>query len=52
MSIKFSEDLQPAEGFEAPEEECAFVRAVIAGLKDLDSGQEISLEQARARLSL
>ena len=44
--------VQSVEDFEAAEEERAFMRAVVAGLKDLDSGQEISLEQARARLSL
>lgn len=38
--------------FEASEEERAFMRAVVAGLNDLESGQEVSLKEAKARLGL
>ncbi len=38
--------------FEAAEEERAFMRAVVAGLNDLESGNEVSLKEARARLGL
>lgn len=38
--------------FEAAEEERAFMRAVVAGLNDLESGQEVSLKEAKARLAL
>lgn len=38
--------------FEAAEEERAFMRAVVAGLNDLESGQEASLKEAKARLAL
>ena len=38
--------------FEEAEEERAFMRAVVAGLNDLDSGQEVSLKKAKARLGL
>ncbi|HET7267856.1 MAG TPA: type II toxin-antitoxin system Phd/YefM family antitoxin [Oleiagrimonas sp.] len=38
--------------FEAAEEERAFMRAVLAGLNDLESGQETSLQEAKARLGL
>lgn len=38
--------------FEAAEEERVFMRAVVAGLNDLESGQELSLRDAKARLGL
>jgi len=38
--------------FEAAEEERAFMRAVVAGLNDLEPGNEVSLKEARARLGL
>lgn len=38
--------------FETAEEERAFMRAVVAGLNDLESGQEISLKDAKTRLGL
>ena len=38
--------------FEAAEEERAFMRAVVAGLADLESGREVSLETAKARLGM
>lgn len=38
--------------FEAAQEERAFMRAVVAGLHDLESGQELSLTDAKARLGL
>ncbi|MCZ7598599.1 MAG: type II toxin-antitoxin system Phd/YefM family antitoxin [Gammaproteobacteria bacterium] len=38
--------------FEAAEAERAFMRAVVAGLNDLESEQEVSLKEAKARLGL
>lgn len=38
--------------FEAAQEERAFMRAVVAGLHDLESGQELSLKDAKTRLGL
>ena len=38
--------------FEKAEEERAFMRAVVAGLADLESGREVSLVAAKARLGL
>ena len=38
--------------FEAAEEERAFMRAVVAGLNDLESGHEMSLKEAKSRLGL
>ena len=38
--------------YETAEEERAFMRAVVAGLADLDAGQEISLADAKVRLGL
>lgn len=44
--------VQALSDFEAAEEERAFMRAVVAGLNDLESGQEVSLKEAKARLGL
>ena len=44
--------VQSVTDFEAAEEERAFMRAVVAGLADLEAGRELSLEEARARLGL
>lgn len=44
--------VQSVSDFEAAEEERAFMRAVVAGLNDLESGQEVSLKEAKARLGL
>jgi prevent-host-death family protein len=38
--------------YETAEEERAFMRAVVAGLADLDAGREISLSDAKRRLGL
>jgi hypothetical protein len=38
--------------FEAAEEASDFMRAVLAGLVDLEEGRELSLEDARRRLGL
>ena len=38
--------------YETAEEERAFMRAVVAGLADLESGQEVTLATAKARLGL
>ncbi|MEE4639460.1 MAG: type II toxin-antitoxin system Phd/YefM family antitoxin [Wenzhouxiangella sp.] len=43
--------VQSLEDFEVAEEERAFMRAVIAGLNDLETGREITLEEARTRLA-
>ena len=44
--------VQSVGDFEAAEEERAFMRAVVAGLNDLESGLELSLKDAKARLGL
>lgn len=44
--------VQSIDDFEAAEEERAFMRAVLAGLNDLEAGQEVSLKHAKARLGL
>ncbi|MBF0171131.1 MAG: type II toxin-antitoxin system Phd/YefM family antitoxin [Nitrospinae bacterium] len=44
--------LQSVADFEKGEEERAFMRAVVAGLGDLDSGAEVTLADARRRLGL
>lgn len=36
--------------FEESQEERAFMRAIVAGLNDLESGGEVSMEDAKARL--
>jgi prevent-host-death family protein len=44
--------VQSLADYEKGEEERAFMRAVVEGLADLDSGHEVSLAQAKARLGL
>jgi len=44
--------VQSVEDYEKGEEERAFMRAVVAGLSDLEEGREVSLAQAKARLGL
>lgn len=44
--------VQSVADFEASEDERAFMRAVVAGLADLDAGREVSLAQAKARLGI
>ena len=44
--------VQSVEDYEKGEEELAFMRAVVAGLADLEAGREVSLDDARARLDL
>lgn len=44
--------VQSVHDYEAAEEERAFMRAVVAGLADLEAGRELSLAQAKARLGL
>lgn len=44
--------VQAVSDYEAAEEERAFMRAVVAGLADLEAGQELSLADAKARLGL
>lgn len=38
--------------YESSEDERAFMKAVVAGLADLESGREVSLAAAKARLGL
>ncbi len=44
--------VQSVADYEAAEEERAFMRAVIEGLSDIDTGEEVSLDEARQRLGL
>lgn len=44
--------VQSASDYETAEVERAFMRAVVAGLADLESGREVSLADAEARLGL
>ena len=44
--------VQSVMDYEAGEEERAFMRAVIAGLADLETGRELTLAQTKARLGL
>lgn len=38
--------------FEAAQEECEFMRAVVAGLADLEARRELSLDDVKSRLGL
>jgi prevent-host-death family protein len=44
--------VQSVNDYEAAEDERAFMRAVVAGLADLEAGRELSLAEAKARLGL
>ncbi len=44
--------VQSVTDYEAAAEEREFMRAVVAGLADLDAGRERSLDEAKARLGL
>lgn len=44
--------VQSLEDFEKTEEEVTFMRAVVAGLSDLEEGRELSLADAKERLKL
>lgn len=44
--------VQSVTEYEAAEEERSFMRAVVAGLADLEAGRELSLADAKARLGL
>ena len=44
--------VQSVRDYETAEEERAFMRAVVAGLADLEAGREVSLADAKARLGL
>lgn len=44
--------LQSVSDYEKAEEERVFMRAVVAGLADLEAGHEVSLDGARVRLGL
>jgi prevent-host-death family protein len=44
--------VQSLNDYEAGEEERAFMRAVVAGLADLEAGRELSLADGKARLGL
>lgn len=44
--------VQSISDYEAAEEERSFMRSVVAGLADIESGRESSLEEVKARLCL
>ena len=44
--------VQSVADYEKAEEERDFMRAVVAGLADLEAGREVSLDEARERLGL
>ncbi len=44
--------IQSVADYEQATEERAFMRAVVAGLADLDAGREVSLSEAKARFGL
>jgi len=44
--------VQSVSDYESAEEERAFMRAVIAGLADLEAGREVSIADAKVRLGL
>jgi len=44
--------VQSVGDYEKAEEERDFMRAVVAGLADLEAGREVYLDEARARLGL
>ena len=44
--------VQSVNDYETAEEERAFMRAIVAGLADLESGREVSLADAKTRLGL
>ncbi|MEX0730264.1 MAG: type II toxin-antitoxin system Phd/YefM family antitoxin [Aquisalimonadaceae bacterium] len=44
--------LQSVADYDRAEEERTFMRAVVAGLADLEAGREVSLDEARKRLDL
>lgn len=44
--------MQSIADYEVGKEERAFMRAVVAGLSDLETGREVSLLEARAKLGL
>lgn len=44
--------VQSVGDYERAEEERVFMRAVVAGLADLEAGREVSLEEAKVRLGL
>lgn len=44
--------VQSVGDYEKAEEERAFLRAVVAGLADLEAGRELSLDATRIRLGL
>lgn len=44
--------VQSVSDYETAEEERAFMRAVVAGLADLEAGDDVALEDAKDRLGL
>ncbi len=44
--------VQSVSDYEMAEEERVFMRSVVTGLVDLESGREMSLDEAKARLGL
>lgn len=44
--------VQSLREYETVEEDCAFLRAVVRGLSDIEEGRDTSLREAKARLGL
>ena len=44
--------VQSLSEYENAQEECEFMRAVVEGINDLESGRDVSLTEARRRLGL
>ncbi|MHB8428691.1 MAG: type II toxin-antitoxin system Phd/YefM family antitoxin [Acidiferrobacterales bacterium] len=44
--------VQSVADYESAEEERSFMRAVVEGLSDLETGREVSLAKAKARLAI
>ena len=52
MPTRFSEDVIPMTDLKTSAEEREFMRAVAAGLADLEAGRDLSLEEALKRLGM
>lgn len=44
--------MQSISDYEKAEEERAFMRAVVAGLADIEAGREVTLAEVKARLGI
>lgn len=52
MTTRFSEDVIPMTDLNTSAEEREFMRAVVAGLTDLEAGRDLSLAEVLERLSI